>query len=231
MPLTWITSDDLAQPLSVYAPDAAEAASWVLYNLSGQKYAGIGTTTEWYGYDHLNCWCNSSLAELTLHAHGIFPVLRSGSPTQVRLRHKPVISIERVTTPEGDLTPEIDYLLANDAYLVRPNRGTWNLDCGIEVEYTYGTLAPAMGRQAAIALGNQFVLAYEGSDNCTLPDRVTSISRQGVSLTVLDPQDFLKDGRTGIYEVDLFLAVANPSKALKRAKVFSPDKPRGERRR
>jgi hypothetical protein len=33
---------------------------------------------------------------------------------------------------------------------------------------------------------------------------------------------------TGIYEVDLFLSTHNPSGALKKPKVFSPDRPRGE---
>jgi hypothetical protein len=231
MPLTWITADSLGNPTSEFAGDAAEAASWVLFRLSGQKYPGIGVTTEWYGYDHLGCWCNNGLTEVTLRAHNIMPILRTNPPTQLRLRHKPVQSVERVTTGEGDLVQGEDFVIANDAYLLRTNRGAWDFETGVEVEYTYGTLPPAMGRQAAIALANQLVLAYEGSDNCTLPDRVTSVSRQGVSLTILDPQDFLKEGRTGIYEVDLFLSVSNPTGAQKRAKVFSPDKPRGERRR
>jgi hypothetical protein len=231
MPVSWITADDLGNPTSEFAEDAAEAASWVLYKLSGQKYPGISMATEWYGYDHLGCWCNGGLTELTLRSHGIMPVLRSNPPSQLRLRHKPVQEVISVTTGEGVLAPITDYVIANDAYLLRPSRGAWDFETGVEVEYTYGTLPPAMGRQAAIALGNQFVLAYMGSDNCALPDRVTSVSRQGVQLTILDPQDFLSQGRTGIYEVDLFLSVSNPTGARKRAKVFSPDKPRGERRR
>ena len=229
MPVVWITSDDLSDPTSEFAEDAAEAASWVLFRLSGQRYTGITTTVEWYGYDHAGCWRDDALVELSLRSHGIMPVLRADPPWQLRLRHKPVQEVLRVTTPEGDLDEGFE--LANDAYLIRPGRAAWDFSSGVEVEYTYGTRAPAMGRQAAISLANQFLLAYEGSDQCKLPDRVTSVSRQGVSFTILDPQDFLDRGRTGIYEVDLFLAVANPTGARKRAKVFSPDKPRGERRR
>lgn len=230
MPVAWITASDLSNPTHSDAADAAEAASWVLFRLSGQKYGGLRTAVEWYGYDHLGCWCGNNLADTSLRAHNIMPVLRSNPPVQIRLRHKPVQSIVRVTDGNGDLA-DTDYYLVNDAYLVRPNRGTWDFETGVEVEYNYGVAPPAMGRQAAIALGNQMLLAYMGSDSCTLPDRVTSVSRQGVSLTILDPQDFLKEGRTGIYEVDLFLSVSNPTGARKRAKVFSPDKPRGERRR
>lgn len=55
------------------------------------------------------------------------------------------------------------------------------------------------------------------------------MSRQGVSFTILDPQAFLKEGRTGIYDIDLFIKTVNPDNARKRAKIFSPDIPRGIR--
>ena len=49
-----------------------------------------------------------------------------------------------------------------------------------------------------------------------------------MSFTLLDPQDFLDKGRTGIYEIDLMLSALNPAGALKRARVFSPDIRRAE---
>ena len=58
---------------------------------------------------------------------------------------------------------------------------------------------------------------------------MTSISRQGVSYTVLDSQDFIDELRTGIYAIDLFLKTANPDKARARSRVFSPDMPRARR--
>lgn len=48
-------------------------------------------------------------------------------------------------------------------------------------------------------------------------------------MTVLDGQEFLDHGRTGIYEVDLFLKAANPSGALNKTRVLSPDLPRVRR--
>lgn len=230
MAVAWITAADLANPADPLAAEAIESASWVLYNLSGQKYPGIRTTTEWYGFDHSTCWCDATV-DLSLRAHGIVPVRRDYIPmTQLRLRNKPVQSVTSVTDSTGVLDPT-SYHLVNDAYLLRLNGGGWDFYSGVEVEYTYGTLPPMMGRSAAIRLANEFLLSYNNIDECRLPDRVTSLNRQGASLTILDPQEFLKEGRTGLYEVDLFLAVANPSGAKKRAKVFSPDKPRGERRR
>ena len=63
------------------------------------------------------------------------------------------------------------------------------------------------------------------------PQRVTQVSRQGMSWTLLDPQDFLDKGRTGIYQVDLFLSTVNPRRRRLRSRVFSPDVPRGKTRR
>ena len=230
MAVSWISAADLARPTDPYAAAAAEAASWVLFKLSGQKYGGIRTTVEWYGHDHDECGCLRYLEEATLRAHSIITVPRAASIRNLRLRGNPVQSVEIVSVAGAELGDD-EFHLVNDAYIIKSDRTMWDLDGGIEVSYTYGTMPPVMGRQAAIALGNQFLMLYNGSDDCALPDRVTSVSRQGVSLTVLDPQDFLEKGRTGIYEVDLFLSVANPSGAKKRARVFSPDKPRGERRR
>ena len=99
----------------------------------------------------------------------------------------------------------------------------------VEVTYTYGTPPPTAGRAAARVLATELVKLYEDDDTCALPQRVTSISRQGVSYTLLDNQDFIDELKTGIYAIDLFLKTANPDKARARARVFSPDQPRARR--
>jgi hypothetical protein len=96
------------------------------------------------------------------------------------------------------------------------------------VTYRFGTRPPALGRLAAKALADQYLLAYTGSDECMLPQRVTQVTRQGMSWTLLDPQDFLNKGRTGLYQVDLFLITVNPDGAKLRSRVFSPDLHRGK---
>lgn len=80
--------------------------------------------------------------------------------------------------------------------------------CGntmIRVEYEIGANFPP-GTASLIAwLANELVKSATGKP-CALPDRVTSISRQGVSWTMLDPMDFLDKGLTGIGRVDQWLA-------------------------
>lgn len=232
MALSWITAADLATPGHALAGTAAESASWILYRLSGEKYGGVRTVSEWYGYDHAACWDSQTCANgvwSASSAHIHQTVGRSRPTPKLQLRRRPAHSIQRITDHSGDLDPSV-YQLANNRYVVRNDGRCWNFDQGVEIEYTYGMNPPAAGREAAIALADQLLLGYIGSEECRLPDRVTSVSRQGLSITVLDPQDFLKDGRTGIYEVDLFLSVANPYGARKRARVFIPDSPRGETR-
>ena len=82
---------------------------------------------------------------------------------------------------------------------------------------------------AARTLAMEFAKLWAGDDDCALPQRITSISRQGVSYTLLDSQDFIDDVRTGLYAVDLFLKTSNPDKARNRSRVFSPDVPRARR--
>lgn len=83
--------------------------------------------------------------------------------------------------------------------------------CGCDaryvVEYTQGsTLVPGSGRAAA-ALAREYVKASQGLA-CRLPERITSVTRQGMSWTILDPQDFLTRGLTGVSVVDHWLSAA-----------------------
>jgi hypothetical protein len=109
-----------------------------------------------------------------------------------------------------------------------------NLGCSsglqVEVEYTYGnSTPPKIALDAAEVLSQELIKACDCDDSCRLPSRVTSVSRQGVSWTLIDPEDLLKDGRIGIYEIDLALHALNPSRAKARAGVRSANHPPAER--
>lgn len=148
----------------------------------------------------------------------------------LRLRHTPVRSIASVEYLGRVLDPS-EYSLRNNSYLVRSKALPWVLNPynELSVTYTYGTPPPAAGRRAAIRLANELILWDKGSGLCALPERISSVSRQGVSYTVMDPQEFISNGKVGIYEIDLFLASVNPSKAKKRPKIFLASGPRAER--
>lgn len=223
----WVTAAELSQPTHPDASYAIEVASWIMWRLSGEKYPGISSSTEWYGTDpviYADGYPDDGGARAQYVLDG------SQSIRRLRLRRSPILSVEAVTVGSDSLVPT-DYFIANSAYLVLADNTYWRLSRGIEVEYTHGMNPPRAGVRAAVKLADEIILALNESADCRLPDRVQSISRSGVSYTILDPQDFIKEGRTGMYEVDLFLAAANPAHALKKPKVFSVDKPRGEIRR
>ena len=146
----------------------------------------------------------------------------------VRLRSKPVQSVASIFSVRSGI--EIDaanYDLWEHSFIKFAS--TLNED--IDVTYSFGKLPPAAGQMAARQLAIQFALLWSGhEDECSLPERVTNVTRQNVSWTILDNQDFIDELKTGIYAVDLFLRAVNPDKARAKSKVFSPDIPRGRRK-
>lgn len=98
-----------------------------------------------------------------------------------------------------------------------------------------GTPVPEFGRWAAGLLACQLikVCGLEDESCCTLPANVQAITREGVSMD-LSPLGITADGttefgRTGIPEVDLWLAAVNPHKSTSRSRVYSVDRPRPRR--
>lgn len=75
----------------------------------------------------------------------------------------------------------------------------------------------------------ELMRACVGADCCRLPERVQTVTRQGVTVAFADPLDFLDQGRTGIPEVDLWLSAVNPRGLRQRGRVLSPDVPKTRR--
>lgn len=88
------------------------------------------------------------------------------------------------------------------------------------VDYIYGSRPPIDVQRAIDELAIQLDWANCGDDRCQLPERVTSINREGVTWTVLDPQQFLEGGKLGLYYPDLIISIYG-NKVRARAKVYS----------
>ena len=78
--------------------------------------------------------------------------------------------------------------------------GTWS------VTYMQGTPVPAGGQIAAGTLACELAKAVCGADDCRLPTRVQTITRQGVTIGVLDTFEGLDAGKTGLWAVDSWVA-------------------------
>lgn len=241
----WVSPADLetSYASSVYANEACQVASYILWAMSGRKYSGTTTVTERY-YTSINSfrYQGGSAKDFYPHMVGgrIFNVPTedwndsayqsdgTSSLSRIRLRGRPVHKVHLVRSGyDGKIIAEDAYYLAEHSTLIAYKGVPWPPG-NVEVTYTYGQQPPAAGRAAARILAMELIKSWEG-ENCALPDRITSVTRQGVSYTVLDSQDFLESLRTGIYAIDLFLKTSNPAKALAPSKVFSPDVPRARR--
>lgn len=98
----------------------------------------------------------------------------------------------------------------------------------IRVTYQFGSTITASARRAVLWFAHQLWLEANGCQDCgecQLPERTTSVQREGISYTLLSPQDYLREGKTGLPSVDLYLASVNPRRASRPSAVFTPDSP------
>jgi hypothetical protein len=131
---------------------------------------------------------------------------------------------------DGEVLPASAYRVDNRVWLVRTDGDTWPVCQDLtaeptepntfEVTYLWGAPVPDGGRLAATVLACEMAKATLGRD-CSLPQRVQSVSREGVSIAVLDTFEGLEAGRTGIWVVDSW--VTSVMNAPRKARVLSPD--------
>ncbi|QFP94639.1 head-tail adaptor [Mycobacterium phage LilMcDreamy] len=82
--------------------------------------------------------------------------------------------------------------------------GTWT------VTYERGLPVPDGIAQLTGILAKEFVTAINNNGQCRLPRTVTTASRQGVTYRAYDPAVIYANGKTGLPEVDMWLATVNP---------------------
>lgn len=216
--------------------NALTAANKILYVLSGRQFPGTCEETvrpcrkgswdcpgwwDWYaGWG--SCGCGASDSS------------RCGCSnlSQIDLGKYPIVDVGSVWVDGVQLAAD-DYRVDDYRYLVRLDDEQWpgcqdlteashSMPNTFEVTYTWGRDPGEEGRMAAARLACELAKSYSGRA-CQLPERVQSISRQGVDMVMLDPMEFLENGRTGIYLVDLWLKAVNPSGATMPAAFFTPD--------
>lgn len=230
----WVTIRDLGPEWesSDYAQQAVESASYLMWALSGRKYSGITTVTERYVRfaPLINTRLIQEAAILNSRVNKALSIVEPwvSAETRIRLRGQPVQEVATVRNINGGIVNPSSYYIVDHSTL-QFSEGALIVPADIEISYTYGTHPPTLGKMAARRVAIEFIKLWEGLDDCALPSRVSQVTRQGVTYTVLDSQDFLQEMRLGIYEIDLFLKTVNPHKANKRSKVFSPDIPKARR--
>lgn len=144
----------------------------------------------------------------------------------------PIASVTSVTI-DGEVLDPSAYYVDNGDTLIRVDGGEWprcndysrpTTEPGTwEVVYDRGTSVPVGGQVAAGVLAVQLAKASCGDKTCDLPQRVQTITRQGVTVAMLDAFDDIDSGHTGIWIIDSW--IASVTKSPRRSAVLSPDKP------
>jgi hypothetical protein len=203
---------------------AASLAATVMWALSGRQF-GI--------YEHTVRPCRQS----PLNHHGSGPVTsyvvswegsywlnlpcgcaggcRLTGPNVVHLPG-PVVEVTEVKIADAVLSPLVWVLEGDRLYrresawprqdLNRPlgDANTWS------VTYRRGIAVPEGVAQLTGLLAKEFLEAINNEGRCRLPRTVTTASRNGVTYRVYDPAKIYANGKTGMPEIDLWLAAVNP---------------------
>ena len=130
--------------------------------------------------------------------------------------NRPIVEDTITVEIDGATLPSTSWQVVDGVYLVRVDGETWpccqDLSCPIgeastwEITYSYGQTSPIDGIRAAYALARELALECAGSSLCRLPRRLSTVTRQGSTMTFVDPMEFLASGQTGITAVDMFLS-------------------------
>jgi hypothetical protein len=160
-------------------------------------------------------WMLDALSQFRLHGQEFWQEDYAVHSCTIRLRRSPVESIHSVTRVKrcNVVTDDvIDWCHDSQQTVSVCCNGVsfYGFSCGcsdnvVRVIYTIGSNLPPGTEGLTAWLANEYGKAAAGKA-CALPDRLSTITRQGVSWTVVDPQDYLTNKMTGMGKVDSWLA-------------------------
>lgn len=194
-------------------------------------YAGAGACGCWQLRPG---WGYAAVADAWYYAPGWF---FGAHPRPVAVQLSPhAVSVTAVTLADGTVVDPSRYELTPSGWLQRLDGDGWS-GCGVDgpttVAYRTGRVPPPGGVAACVQLAIEFLRSMCGEAGCAIPQNATQVTRQGVTYS-LDVSAFLKEGRTGVPMVDLWINSVNPARKsgkrpVRAASVWSPDLPTATR--
>ena len=141
----------------------------------------------------------------------------------------PIHSVQEVVIG-SDIIDAESYRVDNYNLLIRTDGGRWPICQDLaappgqpntwSVTYTAGVPVPEGGQLAAQLLACEMAKAVLDRDDCQLPVRVSTITREGITVAVVDAFEGLRSGQTGVWLVDSW--VASVTRQLRRSSVHIP---------
>lgn len=131
---------------------------------------------------------------------------------------------------DGVALPDTAYTVHNGHILIRTDGACWPTCVNysqqspptFQVEYLKGEPIPLAVQAATERLACELAKACVGAA-CALPNKIRSLTRQGVEVAVDEMVVRPGEIRTGITEVDMVIALENPHGRQSRSVVLSPD--------
>lgn len=194
----WFNPSTLSTTDPVLAERASIAATWALWSLSGERFHGTQCWAE--DYRTIRGYCNIQLRQ--------WPVAEVVRVSTVDLCSDTITATGVGTVITGWCNSgagEIRVCCNNGSSYTSTGCGCNPNGSVVRVHYKTKNNLPPGADKAAFRLAEEYVKASQGAA-CALPERVTSITRQGASWTILDPQDFLQEGLSGIGPIDQWLS-------------------------
>ena len=237
---SWVTVSG-----SALGPQATEYATLVLWAATGRQYGLCDVTVRPCGRQCTNCpsgfyWDSGSWVPYIFNGEwrncwcGVGAGCCTCDPACQVYLPGPVAEVVSVTV-DGTSLPASGgaYFVLDEQWLVRvdgtacwPQCADQSLYPGdanaFEVTYRRGRAVPPALLSAAGSLACEYIKACQGGD-CRLPSRVSSIARQGVNISMVDVNELLRFGLTGLKEVDEVIRALNPSGLKGRTRFYSPD--------
>lgn len=139
---------------------------------------------------------------------------------------------------DGLVLPREAYRVDDWRKLVRLDGGQWpdcqNIDRPdtapgtFSVSYWSGTVPDAGASFALTDLAVEWWKACQGKP-CSLGENVRQVARQGITYDIDTVYESIREGRTGLKRVDLWIQSVNPHGLRRRFRVYSPDTIHGRR--
>lgn len=238
--------------LSAYSPvitgAAAQAATEILYSLTGRRFGVCQLTIRpcrrncfdtlwpfpgnWWMWGqwprplfYQGVWYNMTCGQCPGNTCSCNIIDEAYLPA-------PVASVDTVKV-DGVTLPTSAYQLRDYRILQRIDGGKWPICNDLtqpdsatgtwSVTLSFGEALPTSGQLAVGELTCQIAKLLAGDQSCALPKPVQQLVRQGVTMNFLDPNEVFANGRVGLYLCDLFITTENPHGLMERARVYDVD--------
>lgn len=222
VPAAWCTVENLLGPCVNATFDdgiidrAIGMVSQVLYEMTGRRWPGLQSDVVRPAYPLARCGGRYGRGPLYGRGRQCGECGCYDDHRLIQLPGRPVRAITEVRVADEIVAPSA-YAVVDGSWLVRRDGQPWPYLVDITadvagpgqlvVDYTWGADPPPAWADAAGILACELATGWnpDTAGSCRLPKRVTQISRDGVTMAILDPLTLFAGGLTGLPEVDMML--------------------------